>query len=271
MTILNSFDNIKIYYEFHKGNKNTLIFVHGWTHNHTDWSQEVDYFSKKNYSVISLDLRGHGMSDKPEDISAYKIENFAKDINQLIIKYKVKNPILIGHSLGGMILLKFEQLFPKIAKGLVLIDTTYKNPLKHMFLLKQYNVTPLFKQLSNYIMSNKILQNKYSKDVDFSKLNNHSDFFYWFKGVINTPTKPLLACFNEMIMFDESKLIDKINVSCLIIEGENDLVIPQKTAIYLYDHLKNSELHIIKNAGHNAPIQNQKKIIELIESFLNKI
>lgn len=268
MPSINSFDGTLIHYVIHKGTKDTIIFVHGWPHNHTVWNGEVKHFSQKGYSTIAVDLRGHGLSGKPTEPSAYKMENFAKDIKQIIIKNKIQKPILVGHSFGGMILLKFEELFPEMAKCLILIDTNYENPLKDLPLLKYFNLTPLTKHLLKYILEHEHIQKKHFKEVGFSEMKNHSDFFYWIKGAENTPLNSLLLCLKDMLDFDESKILHKINAPCLLIEGEKDIKTPRNVAELMRKKIKNSTLQYIKNATHDTDIQNTKEINKIIEKFI---
>lgn len=271
MPALNSFDNTKIHYVFHKGKKGTIIFVHGWPHNHTVWGKEIKFFSKKNYCTVALDLRGHGMSGKPIKLSAYKMENFAKDIQQIMIKNKIKNPVLVGHSFGGMVMLKFAELFPSAAKCLIFIDTTYENPLKDIPILKFFKLTNLTKHLLAYILEHEHLQNKHFKEINFSRLKNRSDLFYFIKGAENTSLDGLLSCLKNMLEFNESRILARINIPCLLIEGEKDYETPMDAALYMNKRIKNSKLIIIKNAAHDNNIRNSKKINKLIEEFLSNL
>ena len=51
---MKSFDNTKLYYIYNKRGKyvNTLIFLHGWGHNHTVWKKEIEFFNKKGYNFM---------------------------------------------------------------------------------------------------------------------------------------------------------------------------------------------------------------------------
>ncbi len=77
---------------------------------------------------------------------------FAKDIKELLVHNNISNPVIVGHSFGGMILLKFEELFPGTAACLVLIDTTYENPVKNIPLIKYFDLTPITKLLLKHIL-----------------------------------------------------------------------------------------------------------------------
>jgi non-heme chloroperoxidase len=273
MAYLQSFDNIKLYYDYaKKSSSKALIFLHGWPLNHTVWKDELKYFQRKGYSTLALDLRGHGRSDKPSKLNAYLIENFAKDLYQVIKKEKIKNPTLIGHSFGGMIILKFVELYPKIPKSIVLMDTTYQNPLKNIKLTKSIYVAPITKHLRNYIINQKKAQKKQFSKVDFSKLKkDKSDFYYWYCGLHSTSKESVFACLKQMLKLNEKKILNKIRVPTLILEGEHDFLTPLSQAMIMNKMIKNSKLVIIQNASHDSNITKAESVSKEIYKFLNAL
>ena len=76
----------------------TLLFVHGAFINKDYWNAQVDFFSP-NYKVVTIDLAGHGKSDKNRN--DWSIQAFGEDIVRVIKELNLSNIILIGHSLGG--------------------------------------------------------------------------------------------------------------------------------------------------------------------------
>jgi pimeloyl-ACP methyl ester carboxylesterase len=77
-----------------------------WYKNWTSWKKEIQFFNKHNISTITLDLRGHGKSDKPNELTSNTLDCFAKDIHEILIKENITDFIIVGHSMGGMIALK---------------------------------------------------------------------------------------------------------------------------------------------------------------------
>jgi len=102
-----------------KGNT-TLLFVHGSYIDKTYWNKQVDYF-KPAYRVITVDLAGHGESGKNRE--SWTIEGFGDDILQLIRELKLKNVILIGHSVAGDVNLVAAAKDPSAMIGFVGVDT----------------------------------------------------------------------------------------------------------------------------------------------------
>ncbi len=74
---------------------------------------------RKDFTTISMDLRGHGLSDKPEDPGKYGLE-MAKDVIRLMDYLKIQKAYIIGYSMGGFITLKLVTMYPEhIIKAVV--------------------------------------------------------------------------------------------------------------------------------------------------------
>ena len=85
--------------------KETIVFLHGSGLSHIVWSLTEQYFSNKNYNVLSIDLPGHGNSDGP---CLDSIEKIADWLERVFNKLKLNNPILVGHSQGCLQILELS-------------------------------------------------------------------------------------------------------------------------------------------------------------------
>jgi len=110
------------YNQYGKGDT-TLLFVHGWCINKEYWNDQSKYFSDK-YKVVTLDLPGFGRSEKNR--TEWTFEKYADDLNEFIKIEKLKNVILIGHSMSGNILLLMDTKYPGSVIGIVGIDNLKK-------------------------------------------------------------------------------------------------------------------------------------------------
>ncbi len=97
-----------------------LLFIHGWTCNRTNWRDQMPYLAKK-HRVVAVDLRGHGESDKPDQ--DYTIEGFVDDVAWFIDKIGLEHPVVIGHSMGGVIALNLARKHPKLVSAIVMVDS----------------------------------------------------------------------------------------------------------------------------------------------------
>jgi proline-specific peptidase len=269
--------NNRIYYRIKKKGGPFLIFLHGWPLNHTTWLKELKYFEKKKYSTIAIDLRGHGKSSKPNHPKSYTFNKFAKDIETIIKKEEVTEFILVGHSFGGMIALSYFSLFPEKPSALILIDTIYENPLKHTDeieykeLKKHPHLTRFSRFMFEYIMENQKIQEKQFPYIDFSKLEKRDDFYYWVTGAKTTPPKSVLICLQKMIKFNKKRILSKINIPTLVLEGDQDTKTAVKDVREMAKKIKDSKFVLIKNATHDTPIQNSKQVNKEISKFLKDI
>ncbi len=98
----------------------TVFCVHGITANHKTFQIIANCLHENKMHVYALDLRGRGRSERP--YGPYGIETHVKDIIAIIEKLKLKNVILIGHSLGCFISIHTVASHPEYFKGLVLLD-----------------------------------------------------------------------------------------------------------------------------------------------------
>ena len=114
------------YNQYGKGDT-TLLFVHGWCINKEYWKGQSKYFSDK-YKVVAVDLPGFGNSDKNR--SEWTFEKYTDDINEFIKAEKLRNVILIGHSMSGDILLLMDTKYPGSVIGIVGIDNLKKPGMK---------------------------------------------------------------------------------------------------------------------------------------------
>jgi pimeloyl-ACP methyl ester carboxylesterase len=96
-----------------------LLFVHGWCCDHTFYEPQFEHF-KSRHRVVALDLRGCGKSDKPA--SGYDIPTLTDDVAALCKEAGVERPVVIGHSLGGMMCVDLAARYPSIPRAIVADD-----------------------------------------------------------------------------------------------------------------------------------------------------
>ncbi len=271
MPFAKSKDGTRIYYKISKGTKQNLVFLHGWPHNHTVWNKEIAFLAKRGYICLALDVRGHGKSDKPRRLKDYSFDRFSSDVIQVMHKSGMRRAVIVGHSFGGMMALSFYKKYKNAVRALVLLDTLYENPLKHIPFINHFNVTPLTEHLLKYIICHESVQQKFFPYVNFSKFKDHSDFYFWLKGVKETPMKSVLCCLEEMLEFNRRDVLSRIKVPTLIIEGERDSKTTLADVKKMSKKIRKSRLVIIENAGHDTNIRNPVQVEHAMLDFLKHL
>jgi pimeloyl-ACP methyl ester carboxylesterase len=102
-----------------------LLLVNGWTGDHGIFTPQIEHFSRSR-RVVAINLRGHGVSDAPEQ--GYTLPEFCDDIAWQADQLGMHKPVVIGHSMGGMIALELCGRYPDLASGLIMIDSIVLPP-----------------------------------------------------------------------------------------------------------------------------------------------
>ena len=110
---------LRLYYERAGNGDPELLFVPGWCCDHTAFQPQFDHFAQTN-SVTALDLRGVGQSDGPE--TGYSIPELTDDVAAFCDAVGIGKPVVVGHSLGGMIGVDLGARYPSLPSALVLVD-----------------------------------------------------------------------------------------------------------------------------------------------------
>lgn len=110
---------VSMYYERAGGGDSELLFVHGWCCDRTAFQPQFDYFAA-THMVTAIDLRGCGKSQCPD--SGYGVRDFADDLAAFCTEVEVAKPVIVGHSLGGMIAVEVAARYPSLPRALVLVD-----------------------------------------------------------------------------------------------------------------------------------------------------
>jgi pimeloyl-ACP methyl ester carboxylesterase len=117
---------VKLHYERAGSGEPELLFLPGWCCDHTAFQPQLDHFAR-THTVTALDLRGVGLSDAPA--GGYSIPELADDVAALCAEVGIEKPVLVGHSLGGMIAVELAGRYPDLPGALVLVDPGPIDPL----------------------------------------------------------------------------------------------------------------------------------------------
>lgn len=115
-----SADGVPIHYEVHGHGAPALVFVHGWCCNRNHWRRQVEHFAPQ-FTVVAIDLAGHGELGLHRE--AWTIPAFGQDVVAVIKQLDLAQVVLLGHSMGGAVIVEAALQTPTQVIGLVGIDT----------------------------------------------------------------------------------------------------------------------------------------------------
>jgi pimeloyl-ACP methyl ester carboxylesterase len=206
-------DGTPISYEIYGKGEPTLVFVHGWSCDSRYWRAQIPMFSKK-HRVVVLDLAGHGNSGLSR--TRYTMASFGEDVRAVVKVTESRRVILVGHSMGGLVIAEAARLMPDQVIGLVGIDTleNIEYPLSGEE-LKQLTA-PLEKNFQSG--SRQFVAGMFAPKTD-PKLRE------WILSDMSAaPPHVALSAFNEMmtqyITGDIAKLFDEVRLPVVTVNAD---------------------------------------------------
>lgn len=281
-------DGSEIHVEFYGSpTAQPLILVHGWGPNSTVW-----YYAKKqlarHFRVIVWDLPGLGKSSKPKNRD-YSIEKYARDL-EAVLSLAERPAILLGHSMGGMILLTFCRLFPEQlgqrVSGLILVDTSYTNPLKTAVLNRLLTavqkpviepllhltiaLSPLVWLISglSYLNGSMYLTTEISGFTG-RETRGQLDFSTRL-GLLASPGILARGMF-AMLRFDETATLPAIPIPVLVIAGKSDIATLPSAHRRLSTDIPNAKLILLHPAGHMGLMERNTQFADAVRSFQSSL
>ncbi len=234
-----------------------IVFHHGWPLSSDDWDAQMLFFVSKGYRVIAHDRRGHGRSAQVSD--GHDMDHYAADASAVAEHLDLRNAVHIGHSTGGgevaRYVAKYGQLQGRVAKAILvssvppLMLKTPANP----------NGTPreVFDGFRTALAANRAQFyidvasgpfygfNRPGAKVSQGVINN-----WWRQGMMGSAKAHYdgIKAFSET---DQTEDLKAITVPTLVLQGDDDQVVPYKDASLLQAKLlKNSTLKVYPGFSH---------------------
>jgi pimeloyl-ACP methyl ester carboxylesterase len=119
-------DGVRLCYKAAEGAGQPILLVHGWCCDHTYLAPQFEHFARAGHHVVSVDLRGHGESDKPHQ--SYTMQVFADDLAWLCDQLALSRPVVVGHSMGGIVAFDLACRRPDLVSAAVMLDAAVVLP-----------------------------------------------------------------------------------------------------------------------------------------------
>lgn len=119
-------DGTQLAYWDSGGDGSPIVFVHGWCCDHSFFEPQLEHFAKAGRRVIAFDLRGHGASGAP--VGRYGMDIFSDDVAWCLETLEAKHPVVIGHSMGGIIAFELAARYPDLPAAIVMLDSSVVRP-----------------------------------------------------------------------------------------------------------------------------------------------
>jgi pimeloyl-ACP methyl ester carboxylesterase len=106
-----------------------FILLHGFPEGAESWSRQLDSLAKAGCLAVAPDLRGYGLSDAPEDLASYSIDNLAEDVRFIITAFGRTAAHVAGHDWGAVVAWFFAGRYPEMTKTLTVLSVPHPEAL----------------------------------------------------------------------------------------------------------------------------------------------
>jgi pimeloyl-ACP methyl ester carboxylesterase len=237
------------------------VLLHGLGGDASIWEKEQELFWQAGYGSVAVDLRGHGLSGDPKEVHDYSLDRLARDIQELITGLKLNQVVAIGHSFGGMVGIHLAGKFPRLLKGLVLIDTIDRLP-KTVLL-------PRLITRFGYALPEGTAQ-KHSSYEPFVGVHE-LDTRRILTDIKSTSLRSYLFCCRQIIGVDAADLLKRIVAPTLVITGDKDRIFPPRVAKKLADRIVGADFKVISQANHILVLNNPHELVTATVGFLDSL
>lgn len=259
-----------------------IVFNYGLVCSNAHWGPQLEFFDQLGYNILIHDYRGHYTSSGIENIENITFLTMAQDTLELILNLGTPLCLMLGHSMGVNVTLEFARQFPQHLIGQILISGSVLPPQDVMFdsnlfdLLLPYLLL-IEKSFPSFFLSawknsyRNILVQKIIHQGGFNTKTVPIDFVeLYLKRIGELPPKLFIQLITQMQKHDIINDLDKITTPTLIIGGDSDKVIPNYSQNIIHQHIKKSEIYILKDGSHVPQIDFPQFINNRIEIFLKK-
>ncbi len=233
-------DGLYINYE-QLGEGPDVVLLHGWGQN-IDMMRPLGNYLEDDFNILIIDLPGFGESSEPT--YAWSLDDYVEAVREIIIKEKIKNPIVMGHSFGGKLAILYASKYE--VKKLVL----FASPINHNHKLSMKS--KVLKSIKKLPMMNKIGE-KMKKHIGSTDYRKSSPIM-----------REILV---NHVNTDIYNVLDDINAPTLIVWGESDVTVSPSVAYEIDSKIKDSGVVMLPGT-HYAYLENLNRVVSILENFL---
>jgi non-heme chloroperoxidase len=258
MPFVTTDDGVEIYYkDWGSADAQPIVFHHGWPLSADDWDAQMLFFHARGYRVIASDRRGHGRSAQVG--TGHDMDHYASDVNAVVEHLDLHNAIHIGHSTGGGQVARYVAQYGepqgRVAKAILvsavppLMLQTEANPEGTPLSVFDGFRTALAANRAEFYQAVAAGPfygfNRSDAEVSEPVIAN-----WWRQGMMGSALAHYdgIAAFSETDQTDDLKAI---TVPVLVMQGDDDQVVPYKDAsLKQHELLQNSTLKVYEGYPH---------------------
>jgi 3-oxoadipate enol-lactonase len=238
-----------------------LVFLHGIGGAARAWHGQLDFF-KHRYRTIAWDMPGYGGS---APLPAVSIAALADALQDFLQQVRAMKPILVGHSIGGMIVQQLLAKHPRIASAIVLAQTSpaFGKPdgdWQKAFI--EARLGPLDRGETLAVLAPSLVKELVGDDPDIGGMELARDC------MASVPEATYRATMMSMLGFDQRNALKDIVVPTLLLSGSKDKNAPAPMMAKMATYIPSARYFELEGVGHLANLEHPSAFNAALDSFL---
>lgn len=238
--------------------KYPIVILHGWGLSAKTFAPLSAELRKNHFTVFAPDFPGFDADHIPD--RPLTLTDYAGFLHEYLEKRNIVHPIVIAHSFGGRVALKYQELYPGRVSKLIFTGTPGFTPISRKRLLLFIAIA----KAGGFFMSIPILRSAKDKVRVWYYYVVGARDFYRAEGVMR-------ETFKNVVKEPLKASMEKIHVPTMLVWGENDVIVPLHVARQMQAVIRNSKLTIIPHSGHDVPFTNPKAFTTTILPWLETV
>jgi pimeloyl-ACP methyl ester carboxylesterase len=235
-----------------------IVILHGWGLSANTFAPLAAELRKNHMIVFVPDFPGFDSRHIPTN--PMTLSDYVDFLDEYMHKHNIKKPILIGHSFGGRVALKYQNNFPKKVAALVLTGTPGFTPISK----NKLTVFIMIAKVGGALMSLPVLNMIKDRVRLWYYYAVGARDFYRAEGVMretfkNIVKEPLVEC------------MENIRVATLLVWGEHDVIVPPAVAYQMEKVIPRARLILIAKIGHDVPFKSPKIFVASVLPWLESL
>lgn len=246
--------------------RQTIVLIHGLSGSSSAWV-EFEHFFAKEYRVLSFDLRGHGYSHRPRHVDEYSLATMAEDCVELMKHLNIEHPIIIGHSLGSLVLFELLKAHPSLPSRVVFLAPEYDVSRRLgprlvraiMWPVRLFSGIPIAHPKGRHVN----YAPRFTGTGDWNVLRMYAD-------ITATGVRSFLYATYHSFSVRCEGVAETIHCPVLLIHGNRDTIFPVENTIELEKKFPHARAVILDGADHILVLNHAQEILPHIDTFLHE-
>jgi pimeloyl-ACP methyl ester carboxylesterase len=250
----------KIIYHTYGAGKPVML-IHGFGETHEVWKNQIEFLLRDKFYLIIPELPGSG-SDIIDDMS---MEGIAEVMKEILAQEKIESSIIIGHSMGGYILLALAEKYPGLIKALGLFHSSAYADSEEKKATRQKGIE-FINTHGAFEFIKTSTPNLFSQP---SKDKNPEFIDEYIRSLNNFSPEALVKYYRAMMQRpDRTEVIKQTKAAVLMVMGKYDVAVPLKDGLEQCHLPENVYIHILRQSGHLGMLEEPTATNCILEKFL---